>query len=229
MARNTDSNGQALKGSQFQIQQYVNIEKYTNILDQEIKSYVPEISKITWVSPIKKEKYKEYSHSFFEPLKFQDSICEYNNFWPKSTAHWDALATVELKGINNEAVLLVEAKSHLNEINSRCKSKNKKNLSTINHSLEETRKWLCVQQNEDIWLNKYYQLSNRLAHLYFITQRRKKKAWLLNIYFINDTTLDKNKQTSQMQWEENILKVEQEMGLSNIPNYLKIIREAIKR
>jgi len=57
-----------------------------------------------------------------------------------------------------------------------------------------------------------YQSANRLAHLYFIRERLKRPAWLVNIYFIDDEIGP----TDLNAWRAELQKVKASLGLSFI-------------
>jgi hypothetical protein len=94
-----DQDGRALKGSQRQIQTYVNECQET--LTQEVLKALPSLaaqqSKIQWVSPLRSENYVEYyDQGLLQALEHPELTKELNQFWPRKGPHWDALAVVEM-------------------------------------------------------------------------------------------------------------------------------------
>jgi hypothetical protein len=47
---------------------------------------------------------------------------------------------------------------------------------------------LGLKNNVD-WSGKFYQYTNRLAHLYFLREVHKERAYLINIYFIGEKSV----------------------------------------
>ena len=74
------------KGSQKDIQILIN--EFPEIIQNELK----EKDQITWVSPLKKDKYREYWDSrFLKELGLDKIPYKLKEFWPRGGAHWDAL------------------------------------------------------------------------------------------------------------------------------------------
>ena len=95
-----DETGFAFRGSQRQIQLYVN--QQAALLSQSIivsNATIPLNAKIEWVSPLQKERYREYwDGAFLDALGLGAFRQELADFWPKRGPHWDALAKVEHAG-----------------------------------------------------------------------------------------------------------------------------------
>ncbi|MBW1706910.1 MAG: hypothetical protein JRJ86_17405, partial [Deltaproteobacteria bacterium] len=62
-----------------------------------------------------------------------------------------------------------------------------KSKALINKSLDETRKYLKLNPNIDL-TKRFYQYSNRLAHLYLLRNLNYIPAYLVFVYFVNDHT-----------------------------------------
>jgi len=207
-----DRFGRAYKGSQRQIQTYVNLRPIE--LSQRIVEILtpspPSDAHLDWVSPLATKGYAEYRDSeFLEVLqlgKYTDALSE---FWPTQGPCWDALAT--LSGDPFKGVILVEAKSYLNEIYSEGTKAEGSSLRQIEKALAETKAWLAVPEFAD-WKGPLYQSANRLAHLYFLRQVAGVPAWLVNLYFLNDPY----KPTTLKEWGIGLRRVKQELGLNEI-------------
>ena len=86
-----------------------------------------------------------------------------SNFWPQKGSQWDALGKSK-----NGNVFLIEAKANIPEIVSSPSGAKKTSKLLIDKSLIETKIYLNINNDID-WSGKFYQYTNRLAHLYFLT------------------------------------------------------------
>ena len=68
------------------------------------------------------------------------------------------------------------------------KKKNHRSLDQIRKSLNKTKTNLKIKDPTD-WMRKFYQYTNRLAHLYYLRENNV-AAFLIFIYFINDTSVN---------------------------------------
>jgi hypothetical protein len=211
----TDENGYAHKGSQRQLQDFVN--NATSELNQQIFGTIPSLprsSGLRWVSPLKgkgKEGYQEYSDSkFLIAVRQAELSFELQRFWPSGGPSWDALAIVYTGG--PPGVLLVEAKAHPGEVASSCGAEDPISIQKIKAGLDATKSWLGVDKCSD-WYKRYYQSANRLAHLYFLREIAKVPAWLANIYFVDDAS---HISTPRVEWDQKIAEVEECLGLRRI-------------
>jgi len=208
-----DDTGAAFHGSQQQIQRYLN--KHAATLSQAIIAATPSIprnAQIQWVSPLQKDKYREYwDGNFLDVLGLGAFRPQLADFWPKGGPHWDALAKVEQSG--NPGVILVEAKAHPTEIyNERGTGASPESRKTIEASLQRTCEWLKVPYGP-IWTGSLYQSANRLAHLFFLREVVKVDAWLVNIYFLDDRGY---KPTSREEWTRALYEVKAEMRTASL-------------
>jgi len=215
MAR-TDAGGYAHKGSQRQLQDYVN--NAPSELNQQTFgaiSSLPRSYGLRWVSPLmgkeEEEGYQEYSDAkFLIAVRQAELSFELQRFWPSGGPSWDALAIVYTGG--PPGVLLVEAKAHPGEIASSCGAKDQISIEKIKAGLDATKTWLGADKRSD-WYTQYYQSANRLAHLYFLRQVAKVPAWLANIYFVGD---ESHVPTSREDWDEKIAEVGRCLGLAKV-------------
>lgn len=199
------SNG---RGSLRDIQILVN--KNQDLIDHFLKSSFNDLAnkEIIWTSPLAQDNFAEYRDAdFLKNVGLSPTNITLNNFWPALGPQWDALAKT-----NGGHIILVEAKAHITEIISSptgAKSPSSKNL--IIKSLNETKAFLNVTNDID-WSGKFYQYTNRLAHLYFLREKFKVPAFLVNVYFIGDDTVSGPK--TQIEWEAAIKVMHTYLGLS---------------
>jgi hypothetical protein len=108
----------------------------------------------------------------------------WTKFWPQTgnTQNWDAVGRLEING--EKHWLLVEAKSHVEELISECGAKREGGLGQIEKAFKETKSAFGVDDDRD-WLKPYYQYCNRLATLHFM-RKHSISAKLIFIYFTGD-------------------------------------------
>jgi len=214
-----DEDGRAPKGSQRQIQTYVN--EHQEMLTQEVLKALPSLaaqqSKIKWVSPLQSEHYAEYyDQGLLRALEHPELTNILNQFWPRKGPHWDALAVVEMADRSaGKGVLLVEAKSYRLEVTGVGTQADGESLRVIIDRMRDTAKWLGVTWRPsyaDLWTGTLYQYANRLAYLYFFREIAKIPAWLVNIYFLNDPY----RPTSREQWNDFLPEVKWRLGIQDI-------------
>ena len=163
---------------------------------------------VDWLSPREADDWAEYRDADFLSLLglscLNDDLAAY---WPSRGPQWDAL------GLSSEGeVVLVEAKSHLNELRSDCGAA-EPSLQKIRESIAATKAHLQVAASAD-WLNGYYQYANRLAHLHFL-QQHDASARLVFVYFVND--VDMAGPASVSDWEGGLATVYSALGLTEQP------------
>lgn len=157
------------------------------------------------MSPLEADGYAEYRDSeFLDRVALNDLKESLSKFWPRGGPCWDALARID------GGCLLVEAKSHISEIEcGGCKASAASKIR-INKAFEATKCWLKVSTNAD-WEGRLYQCANRYAHLYYLTQVARVRAFLVNVYFVQDPW----GQTSRKAWETAITSVKRGLGLES--------------
>ena len=69
----------------------------------------------------------------------------------------------------------------------------------------------CEASTDADWTGPLYQSANRLAHLYFIRERLKRQAWLVNLYFINDPIGPADNDA----WSAELQRVKASLGLTS--------------
>lgn len=223
--KRTDENGRAIKGSQFQVQTYVNERRAE--LDHAISGPLGiDDWKLEWVSPLEAKNYKEYQDTaFLRAVDQAGRAPELAKFWPKGGPVWDALA-IARKG-RDRGIVLVEAKSYPGEMETKCNA-GRESKPRILESIAATRRWLGVdlQGRKDPWVDSYYQLANRLAHLYFFREVAGVPTWLVSLCFENDP----HQRTDRATWEKGLADARKALGLADVsvPHYAEVILPAVQ-
>lgn len=212
--------GSAFAGSQRQIQLYVN--RMTGTLNTEIATGLGLMAEsIQWVSPLASESYNEYRDGeFLDTVSLPQFKSELRNFWPAQGPCWDALAVVQHERPNG--VLIVEAKSHLAEMEARCSAKSEKSLEQIRNAFRKTKEWIGVSDDSN-WFGSFYQMANRYCFLYFLREVIGVQAWLANVYIVGDSICP----TSQEQWARGITCAKEQLGVVSVPYSADVFLEAI--
>lgn len=161
------------------------INNHGNLLDNAISSYLNRTVAIDWKSPIESDEYAEYRDDDFLKVLNLDSRIQYPliEFWPKRGPQWDAL------GVESKSVFIVEAKANIPEIVTPPTSAGVESKSKIIDSFSEVKEYLNINNTID-WAGTFYQYTNRIAHLYYLRVLNGIDAFLVNVYFINDKTVD---------------------------------------
>ena len=197
----------AKKGSMKWLQLAIN--ENSSLLNTLIARHLhPKPTIIEWFSPLRCDEYAEYSdRNFIDRLGLKLKNCPLNKFWPERGPNWDGLAKTD-KG----QVLLVEAKSYIEEMREKgTGASSDASIAKINCSLKKTQKFLDADLSEDWSKYPYYQYANRLAHLYLLAELNGIDAYLLMIYFLNDS--DMGGPDSSGLWKVAIQKQYVDMGL----------------
>lgn len=202
----------ARRGSQRQLQDYVNLhpEVLTEAILDQLPPRMRELgARIEWVSPLAREGYREYRDAdFLERVglgRFREQLAD---FWPSRGPCWDALGVISGAVGLLRGVILLEAKSHVPEIYAGGCMAASGSLTKIQNSLQEAKGW-CGATEESDWLGPLYQSANRIAHLYFLRERARTPAWLVNVYFTDDPIGPTNVEG----WRSAIVNVKAKLGL----------------
>ncbi len=164
----------------------------------------PAIGPVDWLSPLASDEFAEYRDgAFLARLGLAGLSAALAEFWPASGPQWDAL------GRANDAVVLVEAKAHLDEFMSPGTKAGAASRARIEQAFATTRAALKTRPGVD-WTEVFYQYANRLAHLYFLRQNRV-DACLLFVDFINDA--DMAGPASAAEWEAAYRVADYALGL----------------
>jgi len=194
-------------GSLKDIQLLVN--KNAGLIDRYIKRAFADLNNdtINWQSPLQKDNYAEYrDNDFIDRVGLNRSEIKLDEFWPTRGSQWDALATT-----TDNKIILVEAKANIPEVVSPATRAGQKSKTLIVKSLNETKDYLGLKNDID-WSGKFYQYTNRLAHLYFLRVKRDKPVYLINIYFTGDKSVDGP--DTQGEWKAALKVLYSYLGLS---------------
>ena len=110
--------------------------------------------------------------------------------------------------------LLVEAKAHIDELESSCGAKPHGGRPKIETFLDRAKQHLGVQPNCD-WLNGHYQYANRLATLSFL-DKFGVSARLVFIYFTGDHHLGWSCPPDASGWQQDLIGMKSLLGLPAI-------------
>lgn len=195
------------QGSLRDIQILVN--KNRILIDNLIKSSFEDLAnqEIIWTSPIEQDDYAEYrDNDFLLKVGLDPTEIKLDNFWPAKGPQWDALAKT-----TSGHVILVEAKANIPEIVSPATGAGEISKTIIDKALQETKEFLNLTNDID-WSGKFYQYTNRIAHLFFLRIKCSKPTFLVNIYFIGDETVSGPK--TRQEWDGALKVLHTYLGLS---------------
>ena len=183
------------------------INEKSDLLDKEVSNILKKNICITWKSPIKTDQFAEYrDEDFLKLLDLESKIkVPLENFWPKLGPQWDAL------GLNDKTVFLVEAKANVPEIVSSPTGAGPESKSKIIDAFAEVKEYLNIHNNVD-WTGTFYQYANRIAHLYYLKILNGIDAYLINIYFLNDKSVEGP--STKEQWKGALTVIKQYLGIS---------------
>jgi len=221
VGRARKTTGQANRGSQRQLQDYVNL--FQPELKEVILSKMPDVlrnASIRWISPLEEDDYREYQdEDFLRAVGLDEFKTRLGEFWPPNGPCWDGLALLQSQITGAyPVVLLVEAKSHIPEMRSIGCQASEASLAKIRKALEEARKW-CGATPETDWTGPLYQSANRIAHLYFVRHWLNRPCYLVNLYFVDDPY----RPTSVAEWEKALEAAHDELGLDAlVPGLLEV-------
>ena len=163
---------------------------------------------IQWHSPLEKDNFREYQDShFLGNLGVELQHRKLSSFWPRWGPVWDGLASTSYG-----RSILVEAKANIPEFHSSPCGAGEKSLARIKQTLDETKQFLSVPSASD-WTTCFYQVANRLAHLYLLKELNGIDAALAFVFFVGDTTISEEKCTSRQEWEQEISLMLEHLGI----------------
>lgn len=230
VAKRTDELGRAYKQSQLQMQLYVS--RRASALTAAVLDALPSLAELrpilTWVSPLEVENFAEYHDAdFLRAISRPELAAVLADYWPPGGPHWDALAIARDADGHDVGPVLVEAKSWPGEMRSRTTA-SEASRKRIAERLSETRHWLGIgEEHAQAWLERYYQAANRYAYLRWFVDVLGERAWLANIFFIDDP----DKPTSRASWDTAIAEAATELGLEGlaVPNTWRVFLPAGER
>lgn len=138
----------------------------------------------------------------------------WSDYWPQrgNIPNWDAVGRGEVAG--DLHWLLVEAKSHVKEIISRCGASERGGRGKIRDAFKSTAVHMGLDVDVERWMNPYYQYANRLAVLSFLI-RQGIKAKLLFVYFLGDKFPEGRAETcptTAQEWAPHLEAMEGQIG-----------------
>lgn len=136
-------------------------------------------------------------------------------WWPARGPQWDGVAVVPGRG-GERGLLLVEAKSHLDEVVSHAAAR-PKSRAVIDAALDETKEAVGANPWID-WTEPRYQYANRLAWLHYLREHAGVEAWLLFVYFTGDgfessPPRERTFPESADEWLDSIIETHEYLGL----------------
>jgi len=220
-------------GSEYQLMRYLG--HHRNELNRIIKENTKLNGELVWLDFPKDRKTDESKISLsldgeykgidfltgkIDKIKFESLQSNWKNYWSSggNKPNWDGI--ILHRNGNNEEWIIVEAKAHLVEIESKTESASNQN---IQNAFKETQKRFEISNNN--WFGKHYQLANRLAFINFLLDN-KINASLLYIYFINGyekrvlkdrkkITIENKSVKKRGEWEKKIEKEYINLGIND--------------
>ncbi|MGE0034380.1 MAG: hypothetical protein AB7S93_01975 [Xanthobacteraceae bacterium] len=179
------------KGSLKWIQRAIN--DAPDYFDSRVRSQLPDVARIEWLSPLADDGFAEYrDKSFLERIGHPELSAALSEFWPSRGPQWDALGRAD-----GGEILLVEAKAHIREMLSEGSKASEKSLDRISASLDATAAALRASPLIP-WTGALYQTANRIAHLKFLIDHDV-PARLLFVCFLDDNEM--SGPTSIEEWQ----------------------------
>ena len=174
----------ATRGSQKWLQRLVN--QAPHVLDRAVahELSLSGTDKIAWLSPMADDEYAEYQdETFLSRIGVKLERTPLASFWPTRGPRWDALGRT-----SRGEPLLIEAKAHIPELLSTACQATGTSLRTIRASVDRVKRAIGSRAAAD-WCGEYYQYTNRLAHLHLLRNLNQVPAFLVFVYFLNDTDM----------------------------------------
>lgn len=164
---------------------------------------------IEWRSPLRADAFAEYRDGdFLDRLRIVLPHRSLESFWPRGGPQWDGLAVTGSGGL-----VLVEAKAHLGELETRCQA-SPASRARIRAALAETAATAAAGWS-GAWLDRYYQYANRLAHLHLLRHLNGLPAWLVFACFVGDD--DMGGPASPAEWAAALGEVRRALRLTGGP------------
>lgn len=218
MSTNKNS-GKAEKGSRLYLQQFMTsakdeLSELIIAASPSLLAFVDSKTKIEWKSPLEKSDkgvFYEYRDDFLKVLgldreKDADAKSELKKFWPKNGPQWDGLATVIDDEGKQKGLLLVEAKAHTPETKSDIKTDSTESILLIKRSIAIAQGHYGIKPTD--WTQSNYQLGNRIAFLYYMSEILHIPTWLVLVNFT-----DGDHKTPREAWLEHYHKIFAQMGI----------------
>jgi hypothetical protein len=217
------------RGSQLQVQLYTN-RRQSNLAAAILQSLPTGTCDmhIQWLSPLEGAKFIELRDAaFLAALGLSSYKDKLKEFWPRSGPRWDALGSATCNSAQSgKTCLLIEGKSYPRELyGGGCKAVlGSGSRRAIESALDCTKEWCQVPTSVD-WTGGLYQYGNRLAHLFFLREKLKTDAYLVNLCFLNDP----HRCTNESRWKKGLRTVKEKLGFrsdQSIPYTADVFLEA---
>ena len=156
-------------GSEWHLLRYLG--RHRNQLNQNILKVIGRGHSIDWLDfAINGKQNSDEELAGLAFLNDKNLLSAWSQFWPTtgSQQSWDAVGWLNTD--SGQELLLVEAKAHLNEIESHCGAK----PSLMRGGREKIESAMVLVKNslgadmDSNWLSPYYQHANRVAVLWFL-------------------------------------------------------------
>ena len=219
----------ATKGSQLQMQLYVN--RRADDLTAAVVASIPSLegARIEWVAPVEPSFQEPRDEAFLDAVGLEHLAGELHRFWPSRGPVWDALGISHFAG-GRKGVVLAEGKSYPSEMyagGSRAGATGTtaalRNRERIREAISRTQKALGLPSDPDRWMSpliegkpssSLYQTANRLAHTMWL-QQNGVNAVLIHVLFVEDPTFP-TQATTRAQWEEALATAASQLGINGL-------------
>jgi len=208
----------SIKGSKKCVLDLVQTNSYISTINTLIKSSNAIVSEYDNWNPKSTHLKNEAELKDFLKYNFAPQLgIDIQNWWLKvkhskaSTPNWDLISTCTLN--NEKGILLVEAKAHWNELENESKGKKPKSNASINSTLNHQQIGIAISQanseinkvisNVSISRDKCYQLSNRVAHSWWLANQGIPVV-LMYLGFLNCNDMNNGKNrlfTNDKNWQ----------------------------
>jgi hypothetical protein len=209
------------EGSEWHIRWYVNSR--ADLLDAAIYTALPSLATAAtgqrpdWRSPCPPDFEELCNERFIKVLDLDQHLDAFRGFWPfsgRGTPNWDAAAVVPLVG--GDGVVLVEAKAHIGEFDKhddKSGAKDETSKQMIDDALMAARRFYTVPPGAPDWRLHYYQVCNRLTHLWWMCTKADMPTWLVWLFIVDDPYWPPSQRFSAALAQTTYLHVMQTVGL----------------
>ncbi|RXF75304.1 hypothetical protein [Hansschlegelia zhihuaiae] len=205
------------RGSLKWIQRAINDE--ASSFDPLVLAKLPRARTIRWLSPLRDDGYAEYRDAAFVAKIGRPELApDLAEFWPSRGPQWDALGTTDAG-----QVLLIEAKAHVGEVCSPGTQAGERSFEKIAASLARAAESLGAKPLAP-WTDGFYQLANRIAHLWFLRESGL-DAYLVLVDFVGDVEM--RGPATEEAWDAAYLVANYVLGLGkrhSLSGYIRHVR-----
>jgi hypothetical protein len=206
--RRVDDHGRAFKGSQLQVQLYVN--RHQSTLDAALTDELRDLEgrTIDWRSPCPARRYRELSDGrFLREVGLAHLTSSMADFWPRGGPVWDAVGILGESA--RDGLVLLEGKNYPAEACSACRAAAPDSGRKIEAALDQTRQALNARGEPVTWTEVYYQVANRLAWVDWL-RRHHVPTWLAFLCFTDD---HRHGATTRDEWENGMKTIHDALGV----------------